>query len=113
MHNRDVCEKNRSTKKETGGGEEKFNHYLVAVTFFDIPFIKRHLNGYFCYRCPLVGKKIIGNFRHERDRPQPGQTIVYAPFKAFKFPDRQDVYFECQVHVCFRECYPVGLVLPL
>ncbi|XP_014671677.1 PREDICTED: uncharacterized protein LOC106812340 [Priapulus caudatus] len=56
--------------------------------------------------CPLVGKKIIGNFRHERDRPQPGQTIVYAPFKAFKFPDRQDVYFECQVHVCFRECFP-------
>ncbi|XP_014665446.1 PREDICTED: uncharacterized protein LOC106807581 [Priapulus caudatus] len=53
--------------------------------------------------CP-AHKKVIG-FTQRSTALSPGHTYVYAHFKAFKFPDIDNVFFTCQCRVCFDHCY--------
>ncbi|XP_014662722.1 PREDICTED: uncharacterized protein LOC106805582 [Priapulus caudatus] len=34
-----------------------------------------------------------------------GEHRIYTTFRAFKFPDRHNVYFQCLVDVCYGKCY--------
>lgn len=58
--------------------------------------------------CP-THRKIIGNQQHSTDLA-PGDTLVYAHFKAFKFPDVNNVFFECQCRLCMENCFQVHSV---
>ncbi|XP_014667282.1 PREDICTED: uncharacterized protein LOC106808889 [Priapulus caudatus] len=53
--------------------------------------------------CP-THRKIIGKQQHSKEMVA-GDTLVYAHFKAFKFPDVGNVFFECQCRLCMENCF--------
>ncbi|XP_014667020.1 PREDICTED: uncharacterized protein LOC106808705, partial [Priapulus caudatus] len=52
------------------------------------------------YGCP-ADPKFIQILKKEA---QGTTSIVYGTFKAFKFPDRPNVYFQCSIQVCEETC---------
>ncbi|CAK9303817.1 unnamed protein product [Gordionus sp. m RMFG-2023] len=40
----------------------------------------------------------------EREDYDTFEKHVYAPFNVFKFPDVPNVYFDCYVQICYKEC---------
>lgn len=57
------------------------------------------ISKYGCSSMP----KIIGQPQYERDVDKQ-LTYVYYYMKVFKFPDIQNVYFDCQCSICFGAC---------
>ncbi|XP_042232935.1 uncharacterized protein LOC121873423 [Homarus americanus] len=54
-------------------------------------------------------KKLLGSWQKTRDTGNPQVSVIsYSHFQAFKFPDKNDVYIECQVDLCTDGC-PVCL----
>ncbi|XP_014672442.1 PREDICTED: cuticlin-1-like [Priapulus caudatus] len=53
--------------------------------------------------CPAA-QKIIGAVQKDTDQPGYGKSAYYAYFKAFKFPDNNNVYFQCSVRICHQQC---------
>nr|XP_027227061.1 uncharacterized protein LOC113819007 [Penaeus vannamei] len=50
-------------------------------------------------------KKILGSWQKSRDTGNPKIPVVtFSHFQAFKFPDKNDVYIECQVDLCSNGC---------
>ncbi|XP_014665192.1 PREDICTED: uncharacterized protein LOC106807390 [Priapulus caudatus] len=54
--------------------------------------------------CAIV-PKIIEQLQKVRIGHSQEQTVMFAHFHAFKFPDKQNVYFTCNVQLCQTECY--------
>ncbi|XP_014664060.1 PREDICTED: uncharacterized protein LOC106806582 [Priapulus caudatus] len=53
--------------------------------------------------CP-VATKLVESFKKATEPHQQGEGSVFAHFKAFKFPDKPSVYFQCTVEICFEQC---------
>lgn len=50
-------------------------------------------------------KKVLGSWQKTRDTGNAQIPVVaYAHFQAFKFPDKNDVYIECEVDLCKNNC---------
>ncbi|XP_045598554.1 uncharacterized protein [Procambarus clarkii] len=50
-------------------------------------------------------KKLLGSWQKTRDTGIPKVPVLaYSHFQAFKFPDKNDVYIECQVDLCTDGC---------
>ncbi|XP_063602225.1 uncharacterized protein LOC134778241 [Penaeus indicus] len=50
-------------------------------------------------------KKILGSWQKSRDTGNAKIPVVtFSHFQAFKFPDKNDVYIECQVDLCSNGC---------
>ncbi|XP_042888812.1 uncharacterized protein LOC122264146 [Penaeus japonicus] len=50
-------------------------------------------------------KKILGSWQKSRDTGRSDIPVVtFSHFQAFKFPDKNDVYIECQVDLCSNGC---------
>ncbi|CAK9296550.1 unnamed protein product [Gordionus sp. m RMFG-2023] len=56
------------------------------------------------YGCPLHGKLIGPQAKTEYE----DKIILFAHFKVFKFPDVQNVFFECSIKFCHHKCPPVN-----
>ncbi|XP_014677916.1 PREDICTED: hornerin-like isoform X2 [Priapulus caudatus] len=52
-----------------------------------------------------ANRKIIGQ-QEKRTDIIDDRTMAFARFKAFKFPDIENVYYECQCRICFDQCHP-------
>ncbi|XP_014670083.1 PREDICTED: uncharacterized protein LOC106811071 [Priapulus caudatus] len=53
--------------------------------------------------CP-THRKLIGYQQHTTEL-LPGDTLVYAYLKSFKFPDVKNVFFDCQCTICMENCF--------
>ncbi|XP_014662477.1 PREDICTED: uncharacterized protein LOC106805420 [Priapulus caudatus] len=53
--------------------------------------------------CPAHKKVSMTDVITDKES-QPGETLVYLPFKVFKFPDIDQVYFQCKCRVCVHDC---------
>ncbi|XP_068239832.1 uncharacterized protein [Palaemon carinicauda] len=50
-------------------------------------------------------KKVLGSWQKTRETGSTQIPVVaYAHFQAFKFPDKTDVYIECEVDLCSNAC---------
>ncbi|XP_053630098.1 uncharacterized protein [Cherax quadricarinatus] len=50
-------------------------------------------------------KKVLGSWQKTRETGNPKiPVLAFSHFQAFKFPDKNDVYIECQVDLCSEIC---------
>ncbi|XP_054164827.1 uncharacterized protein LOC128962478 [Oppia nitens] len=51
----------------------------------------------------VVKKKLLGNFQKERNADESTVT-AFSYMQAFRFPEKTEVYFECNIEICKYEC---------
>ncbi|XP_014662692.1 PREDICTED: uncharacterized protein LOC106805559 isoform X2 [Priapulus caudatus] len=73
---------------------DRFDHYGGKHTTVDL------INDDGC----SANKRLVGEPIHTR-KLQSGQTAWFFHFRAFRFPDEENVYFQCQCNVCYHNCY--------
>ncbi|KAK3848774.1 hypothetical protein Pcinc_044448, partial [Petrolisthes cinctipes] len=50
-------------------------------------------------------KKVLGSWQKTKDTGNPSISVIaFSHFQAFKFPDKTDVYIECEVDLCAQAC---------
>ncbi|XP_014673031.1 PREDICTED: hornerin-like [Priapulus caudatus] len=53
--------------------------------------------------CPAHDPEFVSSMQH--DRLVNGDVVHYTNFQSFKFPDKNNVYFQCTVEVCRDKCH--------
>ncbi|XP_019875212.1 uncharacterized protein LOC109603182 [Aethina tumida] len=87
---------------------DKSNMYDARVTqcwASDAPNALKAKNKFLLTGLKYRRSKIIGEWqKYTLPKDMEIKSFLYTSFKAFKFPETQQIYISCDVELCFRSC---------